>query len=631
MSKANWYWWKSEDGRAYESIFPYIKHLNNEQGYRQADNFKNMRLYGSQELYGMRSYAGSRGENSNPVQNRITLNIVQSMVDTVVSKISKNKPKPTFLTEGGDWSQQSRAKKLTQFLEGQFQSTEFYEKAARAFLDSCIFGTGALKIFTQDGKIKVERVFIDEIILDDKESLYGEPRQMHQHKMIHKDVLKDMFPKFKEAIELAGKPPIQSYGTPNDQSTDMVMVVESWHLQSGPDAGDGKHVISIENEDLFSEEYTKDYFPFVFWRWGIRPLGFFGQGLSEQLTGLQLEINKILKTIQISMHLVSVPKVFVEASSKIVSSQLDNKIGAIIKYAGTPPTPGQLGVIPPELFAHLDRLYSRAYEIAGVSQLSATAQKPSGLNSGKALREYNDLETERFMSVAQRYEKVFLDAGRIMISLAKDLDAELDTHYEVKVKGKKFLKTIKWKEVDMEEDQYVMSLFPTSALSSTPAGRLQDIQELIQAGFVSREDAMKLLDFPDLQGFYNYETAPGEDIDMVIEKIVEDSDYMTPEPYQNLEYGIQKMQKAYLLFRSQNLPESKLELIRRWIEDANALIERASVNEQRIAMEAQAQTQASAASQAALNAPQDGSLEAPPENPDEAVMSPDAAAGLPVV
>lgn len=626
MSSSNFYWWKADKNKAHEIIFPYLKKLNQQQGYVQADNYRNMRLYGQQNLYaGYSSFSGvvDQATSAASSQNRVTLNVVQSMIDTVVSKIAKNKPKPTFLTEGGDWSQQTRAKKLTQFLEGQFQATDFYEKASRAFLDSCIFGTGALKIYNQDGAIKVERIFIDELVIDDRESFYGEPRQMHQHKMIHKDVLKDMFPKFKMDIDQAGKIPLTEYGISSNLATDMVLVIESWHLKSGPNAKDGKRTICIDTVTLVEEDYEKDYFPFVLWRWGLRPVGFFGQGLAEQLTGLQLEINKILRTIQVSMHLVSVPKIFIEANSKIVTSHLDNKIGSIIKYTGQPPTPGVGGVIPPELFSQLDRLYQRAYEIAGVSQLSATAQKPAGLNSGKALREYNDLETERFMSVAQRYEKVFLDAGKIMIDMAKELDEQLDGEYAVKVKGSKFLKTIKWKEVDMSEDQYVMSLFPTSALSSTPAGRLQDVQELIQAGFVSKEDAMKLLDFPDLQSFYNYETAPGEDIDMVIEKIVDDSNYMTPEPYQNLEYGIQKMQKAYLLFRSQNLPEEKLELIRRWIEDASALIERAAVDAQRVQLEAQAQMESAAAQQAAINAPQ-AALEAPPVAPEEGVISADA-------
>jgi hypothetical protein len=263
-----------------------------------------------------------------------------------------------------------------------------------------------------------------------------------------------------------------------------------------------------------------------------------------------------------------------------------------------------------------------------VSQLSATSAKPAGLNSGKALREYNDLETERFMAVAQRYEKAFMDAAPIFIDLAKELDEDTDGRYQVKVKGRKFMQTIKWGDVSLEEDKYIMHIFPTSALSSTPAGRLQDVQELIQAGFIGREDAMKLLDFPDLQAFYNYETAPGEDIDMVIERIVDDGVYMTPEPYQSLDAGITKMQKAYLLFRSQNCPEERLELIRRWIEDANALLDRAAVDSMRQQQEAAQRMQMDAEEQASQStgmppisgAPMDAGSQPAPANPATAVI-----------
>lgn len=604
MNYTNYKWWDVKESETCLSVFSYVKSLDTEQGYRQSDNFKNMRLYGNYDLYNLRSYQYLKSENANSIQNRVTLNVIQSMIDTVVSKISKNKPKPMFLTENGDFSLKRKAILLTQFAEGIFQSCDFYEKSAMAFQDSCVFGTGAIKIFRVGNEIKAERVFIDEIIVDDREAFYGAPRQMHQRKYIHKDVLKEMFPKNKLSIDRAASLATGNISeSPTGKNTDMILVIESWHLPSGPKAKDGRHTICIEECTLHAEEYERSYFPFVFWRWGLRSLGFFGQGLSEQLSGLQLEINKILRTIQVSMHLCSVPKIFIEASSKIVDAHLDNKIGSVIKYAGQPPVPGQLGLIPAELFTQLDRLYSRAYEIAGVSQLSATAQKPAGLDSGKALRTYNDLETERFMSVGIRYEKAFMDAVPMFIDLAKEIDELPESEFKVKVRGKKFLKTIKWKDVSMDDDLYTMAVFPTSALSSTPAGRLQDVQELIQAGFLGKEDAMKLLDFPDLQNFYNFENAPGEDIDMVIEEIIEHGRYTTPEPYQNLAYGIQKMQKAYLRFKTDKAPESKLELFRRWIEDANALINKAAVEAERQQMQSQMGTEQVAMDQAAAQMP----------------------------
>jgi hypothetical protein len=574
MNNAHYYWWK-EKSEPYKFIFPYVKQLNQKQSQVQDDNVKHMRLYGNHEYSGLSLYNYMRAENAYSVQNRVTLNIIQSMVDTAVSKITKNKPKPYFLTDDGDFSLKRKAEKLTKFAEGQFYATKLYEIMPRVFSDACIFGTGCVKIYREGTKILAERVFIDEIKVDANESIYGKPRQMHQVKWIHKDVLKGCYPKYKGSIDAAVDENNPS-SDPTSRNGDMIMVIESWHLPSSETSKDGRHTICINNEVLNDDQtWDKPYFPFVFSRWSERPLGFWGQGISEQLTGIQIEINKLLRTIQVSMHLVSVPKLMVEASSKIMSTHLNNKIGGIIKYAGTKPEWGSLGSIPQELFSQLDRLYSRSFEIIGLSQLSAQSTKPAGLNSGKAMRTYNEIETERFMAVAKRYEQTFLDATEIMINYAKDI-AEETNNYEVKVPGSTFLKTIKWEDVSMEEDQYMMQIFPTSALSSTPSARLAEVQELMQAGLVSKEDGMKLLDFPDLKSYYNMTNSGVEDIERQIELMVDKMDYEAPEPFQNLAYGIKKMQQAYLMYKSQAAPEELLELFRQWMSDANELLVTAS-------------------------------------------------------
>lgn len=570
----SYYWWNKDSKDLSQTVFEYLNSLETEQSYVTDSNYKNIRLYGNLEPYSLRTLGFQRSEPSASTTQKVTLNIVQSMVDTVVSKITKNKPKPTFLTDGGDWTLQTRAKKLTQFCEGVFYATDFYAKAATAFKHACILGTGAVKIFSKDGKIHCETVLVEELKVDDTESIYGEPRQLHQTKFVHRDVLKQMFPKYEVEIDAATTNTLGASQYSNYKSQqNMLKVVESWHLPSGPEAKDGKHAICIENQTLFEDEYTKDYFPFVFFRWSNRPVGFWGQGLAEQLTGLQLEINKILRTIQISMHLVSVPKLLVEASSKVVSAHLNNKIGGIIKFAGTPPTFAPLGSIPPELFAHLERLYSKAYEIVGVSQLAAQSNKPAGLNSGKALRTYNDIETERFLDVGIRYQQAFMDASKQMIALARELSEEQG--YKVNIMSKDFMKTIDWKDVHLEEDQYMMKVFPTSALSSTPEGRLQDVQELLAAGFIDIDSARDLLDFPDLQAYNNFENAGVNDIKKLIELMAEEGEYQTPEPFQDLAYGIKKIQKAYLFYRAAGAPEDRLELMRRWIADARALQKKA--------------------------------------------------------
>ena len=577
-----YHWWtEKSDKKVADSIHSYLKYLDKHQDYRNVQNTRNMRLYGNFDINGLQAYAYLRKESSYNTQNRVTMNIVQSMVDTVTSKITKNKPAPTFLTAGGDWTMQQRAKSLTKFVEGQFYATDFYEKRAVAFKDSCIFGTGFNKIYKHNRDIKVERVFPHEIVIDDSEGFYGHPRQMHQIKWIHKDILIAMYPKHQGAIETVNEN-AKGYNSFAPKHTDLVLCVESWKLPSDETVMDGRHVISIQNAVLMDEPYQKEYFPFVVDRWNTRPFGYFGQGIAEQLQGLQLEINKLLRTIQVSMHLVSIPKIFVEMGSQVATPHLNNKIGGIIKYSGTPPTPGPLANVPGELFSHLDRLYQRAFEIVGVSQLSAQSTKPAGLDSGKALREFNDIETERFMNVGLRYEKGFLDAARIMIDLAKEIDEEYKDQggYQIKVHGRDSIQTMKWEQVKIEEDQYVMKMFPTSSLSSTPAGRLQDVQELLQAGFIDIEEGKKLLDFPDLEQYYNMSTAALRDIERQIELIMDESKYQTPEPFQNLPKGIEKFQSAYLFYKAQGAPEEKLELLRRWMTDAEDLLQQAAQPQQ---------------------------------------------------
>ncbi len=306
------FWWKGEKDSIHDNVFAYVGYLDRDQSYKSADNLRHMRLYGNYEMVGIDSYSYNRVETASSVKHRVTLNVVQSIVDTVVSKMTKNKPKATFLTEGGDWSLQRRAKKLTKFCEGIFSSTDYYKHAVQAFRDGCIFGTGAIKIFKENGNIKAERVFIDEIKVDDSEAFYAEPRQLHQVKYIHKDVLLEMFPEAEFHIQQSTGSS-HSYDMPRGNQIDnLIKVIESWHLPSGRTKDkngkelkhDGLHSISIANKTLFTEPYNKKYFPFVFFRWAEKPVGFWGIGLSEMLQGIQLEINKILRTIQVSMHLV---------------------------------------------------------------------------------------------------------------------------------------------------------------------------------------------------------------------------------------------------------------------------------------------------------------------------------------
>lgn len=568
------YWWAEEEKDRHKAITETVTHLTTNQNYRQEAFVRYLRLYSNMEQLGL---IGSRYATkvTPAIEGRLKLNIVHSCCDTITNKIAKNKPKPTFLTDDGDWSEQQKAKKLDKFVEGMFYDMEAYRFGPVIHTDATVFGTGFLKIYIDqaDKRIKCERVFPDEILVDDAECFYGKPRQLFQRKFINRDVLAQLMPKHKTAIYSAAR--VNDFSTNYKRLVDQVLVWEAWHLPSTKDADDGRHSIVIDGATLFDEEYEIECFPFSMLKWSDRLVGFWGEGLAEQLMGLQLEINKLLRTIQVAMHLCSVPHWMIEQGSKVVKSHINNEIGGFITWSGTMPVLQAVNAVPPELREHLLTLINQAYQIAGISQLSAQAKKPSGLDSGKALREFNDIESERYILAGMRYEDLFMDLAKIGIKLVKQ-QAEVEGDYEVRLKNKRGnVEKIKWSEVDLDEDKYVMQMFPTSFLPQTPQGRLQSIQELIEVGYIGPEDGFDLLDFPDLKAHTSLQTAAVQDIKRVIEVMIEDGKYVPPEPFQNLSYGLQRIQSAYLRAKNEGVPEGRLELLRRWMNQAMQLMAKA--------------------------------------------------------
>ena len=111
-------------------------------------------------------------------------------------------------------------------------------------------------------------------------------------------------------IKLAAKAYPDNSADASKTVSDLIMVVESWHLRSGKNAKDGRHMIAISSGYISDEEYTKDRFPFSFLHYSNRLLGFWSQGVAEQLMGTQMELNSILYTISRAIKLVGVPRVF---------------------------------------------------------------------------------------------------------------------------------------------------------------------------------------------------------------------------------------------------------------------------------------------------------------------------------
>jgi len=373
-------WWDVEKDTLPSTISAIVSNIKDRSTVLETQRQLSARLYGNLPVMGPAGISFTRTTAPAPTRDRITYNLCQSVVDTSVAKISKNRPKPYFLTNGGDYKERRKAKKLNRFVDGLFYECNSRSMAPAAFRDAAVFGDGVIHVYNRDGRVAWERVLCSELYVDDIEGFYGFPRQMHRVKSIDRQVVRECYPKFEDEILRADKIAATLTAEPQFVS-DQIAVAESWHLPSGPKAKDGRHVISINPAVLVDEPYTKDFFPFARMRWCPRLWGFWSIGLVEQIQSLQLELNKLLWLVQRSYHLMGTFKIWLSHDSKIATEHLNNDIGSIIRGSTEPKylTPQ---VVPAEYYAHIERIVRLAYDQSGVSQLSATSQKPAGLNSG---------------------------------------------------------------------------------------------------------------------------------------------------------------------------------------------------------------------------------------------------------
>lgn len=571
-------WWKAESkaerGRELVSTAGYLKE-NLQYRYRQASVFS--RLYGNLPLFG--GMGGSMSKQSPGGQlpiDRPTMNVIQSCVDTLVSRLTQSKPSPTFLTDNGDYKQRKLAKQLNEFVAGELYQTEAYSLAAIILRDAEVLGTGCIKVYeTQDHRVALERVLLTEVLVDPNDGLYGDPRQLMQLKLVDRGVLQSMHPDSQGTIVNAEQAYPDNAQDSSRTVADQVMVVEGWHLPSGKNTKDGKHIIATTAGVIFEEDYDKDTFPFVFLHYSPRMLGFFGQGLVEQLMGTQMEINKLLMTISQSINLVGVPRIFIEDGSKIVKAHINNQIGSIVTFRGTLPTivPGSSGLAA-DIYAQLQRLVDYAYQQSGISSLAAASQKPAGLDSGAALREYDDLQSDRFATLNKRYDNMFIDLAYIIIDMAKSI-AEREGSYQTVYPNKDGTREIDLPASEILDNPFVIQCFDSSSLPRDPAGRMQHVVEMIQSGMVDIAEGRRLLDFPDLASDEKLANAGKERILQALDKIVEDGKYTPPDTYMNPQQALELSNQYYNLYSAAKLPESKKAMLIQFNTQAIALMQAA--------------------------------------------------------
>lgn len=570
--KANRRWWTSDKllvhqdvVAAFQSIFEFQREKTRQMQYSVSN-----RLYGNHDLYGL---SESYGSALLTPKNRISYNICQSGTDTLTSKISKSTPKVMFATSGADYKLQQRAKNLEKFVDGIFYENNFYTGIrSKAIKDSIIFGDGLAKVFPLNGRPRIERTNPRRLFVDWLEAIDGNPRQLFEYRLVDRDSLAEMYPEYASQIKAAMGIPFNNWNMSSPNS-DTIFVLEAWHLPSGEEASDGRHVIVLDNCTLHDAEWNKQFFPFAKLPYNTLTDGYWSQGGIEQVQATQLEINKIMWKISRSLDLGATFKIWLKTGSRISKEHLNNELGSVINSDEAPQyiTPP---IVQPEIYNRLEVLKREGFEIFGVSQLSAQSQKPAGLDSAKALRTYANIETERKTTFGKADEAFILQCANLIVDCARDI-VDQEGSLEVKSYNKRFVDTIDFKDNDIEDSDYVMQMFPVSSLPTDPSGRFQQIQEYMQAGLINQRTGKRLLDFPDLEAEEELSNAREDYLHKIFCEIIQEGKWTAPEPEDDLMLAQELFLDYYAFAKRTNVEQEKLNMLMQFNDQTKNLLNQA--------------------------------------------------------
>lgn len=250
----------------------------------------------------------------------------------------------------------------------------------------------------------------------------------------------------------------------------------------------------LENMDL---PYEHGQIPYLYLADIEVPDQIRGVSFFQQLFPIQHQINAVASLIYKALVLYSHPKMVIQDGSCDMQQLLNES--TIVSYSGgVPPTLLTQTPVAQELFNYLNKLEETAEKLSGIFTMSR-GQAPSGVRAAKALRVLEEQEDKRAYITAIKYNNIALvENARMSLSVAGTFYDDSDGRLARIVGKDNEYKIRQFKTANLSKP-YDIRIENTTALSQSPAARIDEITELMQIRFdpmapISREQFIQLLD-----------------------------------------------------------------------------------------------------------------------------------------
>lgn len=548
----------------------------------------------------------------------LRFNLIRSVVDTVVARYAKEQPRPVFTTERGRYRHRRYARQLNKAVMGLYEQVKMYTKTPLSFRNACLYGVGFTKVAMHPKTldIEVECVHPGEVAWDVVDAFRGTPHELAHRVAVPRHVVQALFPERKSELQSADSVVTGSVGG-SATISDLIYLTEMYKLPSYTGAGDGVRALVCGDVELQWEEWDFDFFPLIPIHYEHSFRGFSGEGLGSLLMGLHYSVNEDMAAAEESVKRASKVRVWVKDGADVSVTQLEeDENAAIYTYGSEKPSFEVAQALGSDAVDFTRWKIGAGYDLSGVSQLSASGQKPVGLDAGVALREQQDIESLRFMRQQRAYEQHILDITEAVVHYMHKYWAGKGK--EIKSPGRNFIERIDFDAIDLERDQYEIRVTPASMLPLTIGAKMQTVREMLDLGFLSPSQAMSLLNVTDVEAETSLKTAAQDDIDATIDGMlfdeptaeelkgtqvsrllktaesIKDADlreaeiervkarvvYTPPGPEQANQENITRVHATLLREKHNDVPEARLELLREWLLEAKELMMQAAMEGQ---------------------------------------------------
>ena len=153
------------------------------------------------------------------------------------------------------------------------------------------------------------------------------------------------------------------------------------------------------------------------------------------------------------------------------------------------------------------------------------------------------------------------------------MDAETEGGFKaVANKDKYTISQVNWSDIHMDEDSYVLRVYPASALPDDPEGRSELVGDWQERGMISPQTALRLMALPDTESEVDLASAASNNIDRQVESILDDGVYSPPEPFQDLALLLMRGQMHYNKAEDDKAPEERLQMLRDYLTSAHQMM-----------------------------------------------------------